>query len=111
MARNQCWAHDPETKLRCNRAGGHSGDHKVVKEFTDNTVWVPVMEPVEVLAERHLAAVPALPTIPDDPEDTPVPVGECVVCQHTDEHLTVEEAGDGAGCQHTGCMCLTAVRV
>lgn len=107
MAKVTCWAYDPTTKLRCSRPGGHPGKHKVISEFEDDTVWVPSGLPDNVIPMQR----PGVLGNTTEPPDADIAVGTCVVCQHDDPHLDPEEAGDQAGCQANGCMCLTAVRV
>jgi phenylpyruvate tautomerase PptA (4-oxalocrotonate tautomerase family) len=93
----------------------------VSKEFDDDTAWVPLLSGADLAAQvtdgvvvpLTVAGEPTAPTeivIPEQEPDYQIG-GTCVVCQHSDAHLSPEEAGDAAGCQHNGCMCLTAVWV
>lgn len=122
MSRGQCWAFDADTRLRCSRPGGHPGNHKVTKEFEDDTAWVPVLSGADLAAQINDGVV--IPMNRDEPMTPPrsaivkaagepdpvVPEKACVVCGHVENHLTPEEAGDDAGCTALGCMCMTAVR-
>lgn len=121
--RPTCFAYDADTQLRCSRPGGHAGLHRVSKEFDDDTAWVPILTGADLAAQisegvvtplrrRGVAVEPVeVDTEGDAGGHAESPGKVCVVCQHTDDHPTPEDAGDSSGCSHPGCECLTAVWV